>query len=303
VQHAHERTALLGLAFHPRVISREEEIESDRRAVWADEEVDETEFNRREKADERTANAKRDRIHRRKHAMGLVFAGDLEKVSPPGVSVCVVCVICVHSCVHADCEHVWQIRTIILEMTKELIASYERIHCETDYDGLLLRDRASLSEEEERFYDDLVKMAKEVPSTSKLVESYIGLFGYAKALSPNLKDRNAVHLMQIREVRLASLLVQLMKSDEGQFHIIMNRMRAFEKILTRRLKARKAADLDRKGQTLEKSHRKGTKNSDALDLIRAKRLKTAQDWTHLSTAEAWNAAARLRAASPAWGAT
>ena len=74
MQHAHERTALLGLAFHPRVISREEEIESDRRAVWADEEVDETEFNRREKADERTANAKQDRIHRRKHAMGLVFA-------------------------------------------------------------------------------------------------------------------------------------------------------------------------------------------------------------------------------------
>jgi hypothetical protein len=255
----HGRTVLLRVALHTRVLCREEEVEQERIACWVgqvgrDGLLPKREATRRRKARERVQVAVDARIARRKAAMAHVF----------------------------NTPNLVHFKVLVREMTIEVIASHERIHSEHQYEGIILQAAGiEHSAEYERLKAQMLRQARSCPSTSKLIEGFIGEFGYARDLNPNCTDQSTSHIMALREIKLAEMLWALKERDPKKFHEIMNNARAFEKILTNRVKARVRLQLVRKDSEMDSDLQQGEVRVQKRTDLRTEREALAAGWQHV----------------------
>jgi len=256
-------TALLPVALSARVMAREKEREQTRihatNLSGLSDKQAKKEASRRKRAATRIEEAMRARKSRREQQIVEVMRGDKDRLC-----------------------------TLFREQLAKILWSHEGIHSESKYDGLILRSAAassSMTPEEATRRTMLIDAAKWIPSTSKLIEGFIGLFGYVREWSPNSTDQSTWNILAMREVGYTGMMMAIREYDEALFHRIMNHARAFTLVYVPRVEARKQAQKQARLEAYEADLVSGVSTQGARDLNCEARQRRAREWTHVSVPE------------------
>jgi hypothetical protein len=249
------QTALLTVAQSSRVLSREEERENTRISRWVGP-VTKREESRRVRAEERVQEARKDRKSRREQQVNVVQDGNVERL-----------------------------RVLIRHQIAEAIGSHDRIHSAELYDGLILHaasDAQLPTPEQIRKAALLITSSRWMPSTSKLIEGFIGLFGYVREWSPNSTDQSSWNILAMREIGYTGLMVAIKKMDAKLYHSIMNAGRAFSIIYGERVDERTKKQKQKKHALFKRDLMSGALTAGNRDAVSEERQKLARGWTHVT---------------------